>query len=68
MHLAKTWYEPCSSTVQELANDIHQNRHIFFFQITKYNIFMNTLLSSKKIDFKTSFNEYEVFVFKSLKL
>lgn len=49
MHLAKTWYEHCSYTVQELANDIHQNRHIFiFFQITKYNIFMNTLLSSKK--------------------
>lgn len=67
MHLAKTWYEHCSYTVQELANDIHQNRHIFF-QITKYNIFMNTLLSSKKIDFKTSSNEYEVFVFKSLKL
>lgn len=69
MHLAKTWYEHCSYTVQELANDIHQNRRIFFFfQITKYNIFMNTLLSSKKIDFKTSSNEYEVFVFKSLKL
>lgn len=68
MHLAKTWYEQCSYTVQELANYIHQNRHIFFFQITKYNIFMNTLLSSKKIDFKTSSNEYEVFVFKSLKL
>lgn len=51
MHLAKTWYEHCSYTVQELANDIHQNRRIFFFfQITKYNIFMNTLLSSKKID------------------
>lgn len=32
MHLAKTWYEPCSYTVQELANDIHQNRHIFFFK------------------------------------
>lgn len=31
MHLAKTWYEPCSYTVQELANHIHQNRHIFFF-------------------------------------
>lgn len=29
---------------------------------------MNTLLSSKKIDFKTGSNEYEVFVFKSLKL
>lgn len=29
---------------------------------------MNTLLSSQKIDFKTSSNEYEVFVLKSLKL
>lgn len=56
MHLAKTWYEHCSYTVQELANDIHQNRHIFFFS------------NHKKIDFKTSSNEYEVFVFKSLKL
>lgn len=70
MHLAKTWYEHCSYTVQELANDIHQNRHIFFFSNHKIQhlIFMNTLLSSKKIDFKTSSNEYEVFVFKSLKL
>lgn len=39
MHLAKTWYEHCSYTVQELANHIHQNRHIFFFQITKYKHF-----------------------------
>lgn len=29
---------------------------------------MNILLLSKKIDFKISFNEYEVFVFKFLKL
>lgn len=39
MHLAKTWYEHCSYTVQELANDIHQNRHIFFFSNHKIQHF-----------------------------
>lgn len=69
MHLTKTWYEHCSYTVQELANDIHQNRHIFFFSNHKIQHFYEHFtFKQKKIDFKTSSNEYEVFVFKSLKL
>lgn len=68
MHLAKTWYELILYSAGTSKRYSSKSSYIFFFQITKYNIFMNTLLSSKKIDFKTSSNEYEVFVFKSLKL
>lgn len=67
MHLAKTWYELILYSAGTSQRYSSKSSYIFF-QITKYNIFMNTLLSSKKKDFKTSSNEYEVFVFKSLKL